>query len=138
MLSAKDLLKLDWDELCKQDDFRIAVLEGIGPKGPWEHDPTGFSCCRCGTTTVECTAPCPVPPPITLEPEVVAERLKKIVVSAEKRDEDVRQGSLYHAARTAMEVADDVASFFVWRWLYLATSVEQVVACLLALNLIGK
>lgn len=74
MLRASDLLKLTWDEL--KDIAREEIQLGLGNNGPWEHHkiwPRGLPrcsnelCSRCHKRAEDGT-PCPVPPPITLEP----------------------------------------------------------------------
>lgn len=98
-----DLLKLSWDEL--KVVLVAEIRAALGEKGPWKHEPrersmktTEERCCRCDARrgvrlgfeyeitdytpwmselTREDVDCCPVPPPITDPPEVMAEKLIK-------------------------------------------------------------
>jgi len=145
-LSAKDLLKLSWAELCELDEFRAVVWKGLGEKGPWKHafdwdhfckerNPDDTRCSRCKgewSNDISGKKPCPVPPPITDPVEVVARRLL----------ERLKTWPL-HATWLVWEMVgmpgfktNRYGADIKW-FAYNATPLRQIIVCLLALNLIG-
>ncbi len=136
MLFAEHLLTLTWDEL--KDTAKEEIQSGLGNKGPWMHDipHRHFACHRCGWNGPELQVfthrQCPIPPPITLEPEVVAERLLR------KLEQETGPNFLTAIAETIAEVSEaenDSEAFAYW---ILATPLQQIVVCLRALDLIGE
>jgi len=154
MLSVKALLKLSWEEACQDDDFREVVWKGLGNKGPWKHyrqcsNRPQQTCAFCGKIfssyndwmTRACDDPCPAPPPITLEPEVVAERLKeKMMAIEEKRSGD--ETKLYSSIMCALRIIHPQAvygSFVEWWWFgFEFTPVQRSAVCLRVLDLLGE
>jgi hypothetical protein len=140
-----DLLDLPWEKLCVRDDVRAAIWRALGEEGPWEHKwviPPGrmyiggngvqpYECqcglkCNCKRTDLEDTG-CPVPPPITEEPEVVAERLRDIVM-----------GDL----NTRMNLMDAISLISLhpqgfgphYWYAFRTTPTQRILTCLLALG----
>ena len=144
MLSAKDLLPLSWDALLKMDAFREAIWESLGNKGPYEHS-AGLvkGCCpRCGKEcsngmdyVMENWLPCPVPPPIDMEPEVVAERLRKKTDT--QFPEQLAAVAVVHAWVLGHDKPYEPGGHWMW-YAVRATPIQRIIVCLLALGLIGE
>jgi len=150
MLSAKDLLKLDWPELEKT--ARAEIHKGLGNKGPWKHYRIAqngpIECAFCGKRWISYQhwmqakdEPCPVPPPIPDPPEVVAERLKERMVAVEQKrpdDETKLYSSLMHVLRL-VHYQSVYGTNIEWYWFaFKFTTGQCCVVCLLALGLIGE
>ena len=125
-MTTTELLQLEWAVL--EPEIRKELNEVLNP-GPWEHNwekkILGVTCDRCGIGKGIAEIHeefCPVPPPITLEPEVVAERLR-----------DQRHPRLDAAVGHVWGLVDP--GYTWWYWFgFIATPTQRIVVCLLALG----
>ena len=73
---------------------------------------------------------CPVPPPLTDPPEVVARRLEEAV---SKRERLMAGAAITQAIYVVSQDELDDAEVLMW-WLFAATPEQQILCCLLALG----
>jgi len=144
-LSAKDLIDKTWEDLLMLVEFRTVILEGLVGDGQWEHGPQncGGCCARCGakvtedgkTFTFDWLRPCPVPPPITDPPEVVAERLRDEAVGEYPLPFKMTLEDFWKA--NGNSVGGPRFESYTWFAMF-ASPVQRIIVCLLALGLIGE
>jgi hypothetical protein len=128
----KDLINLSWDEL--KIKLCAEIQTALGNKGPWQHKT--YSTCEydrtpcvfCGQEEHEWTDGCLVPPPITDPPEVVARKLRDIAVSKGRQ----KLHKTIYCLDTPTCVTMKHGDMEIW-W-FDAEPVEQILACLLALD----
>ena len=128
--SIEEVLALSWSEVMDTPTL-VRVIQAILRPCPWSHDVDGprGTCSRCGRVVSTGAdflgnfySPCPVPPPITAAPEVVAERLK---------DEILEHEQLGRLARAESQCGGRNRA---WEWYAIhATPPQRVIACLLAI-----
>jgi hypothetical protein len=118
-------------KLIEQDEFLTdpAILTGIwemlGKEGPWRHSyrrslDWSERCNRCGRVFND--GDCPVPPPLSMKPEVVARKLRDITPYSTVRKASFEIGSW-----------GDIPMYEGFpRWWYIATPYQQILACLAA------
>ena len=141
-----DYLDMSWAELKVK---LCAEIQGVLHPGPWMHEFRDdvdllpeHRCLRCKDNVNPNYSDCPVPPPITAEPEVVAERLL-----ARFRAPGLVGLQMIHAVGTMYELCNpddhlpcgerDVVDDYWWYILF-AIPTQRILTCLLALGAIEE